>query len=191
MVFQFPGNQYLECEEDSCERSTEKSGKPGGHTGDQEHFTAVLNINSLIDQTPYVVGNRSPDLNGNAFTSGTSAEQMSRPGSDHGKRHHADRKLTVLTESYMEYHLHAVRNRFTELMIDEPDKYAAKRQEPDQIPEVFRPDSGTGIKSQSESGIDDSDKNTNDDSGDSQDKSVFIVFVNVFEQRFNHNNPQR
>ena len=91
----------------------------------------------------------------------------------------------------MEYHFHAVRDRFTELVIDEPDEHPAKRQEPDQIPEVFRPDSGTGIKSQSESGIDDSDENTNDYSGNSQDKSIFIVFVNVFEQSFNHNNPQR
>ena len=191
MIFQLSGNQYLQCKKDCSKRSTEKSGKSGSHTSDQEHFPAVFDINSLIDQTPNVVGNSSPDLYGNAFSSCTSAEQMRCPGSDHGKRHHADRKLIVLTKSYMEYHLHAVRDRFTELVIDEPDEHPAKRQEPDQIPEVFRPDSGTGIKPQPECCIDDSDENTDDYSGNSQDKSIFIVFVNVFEQSFNHNNPQR
>ena len=91
----------------------------------------------------------------------------------------------------MKDHLHTIGDRFAKLVIDEPDEDAAKRQEPDQIPEVFRPDSGTGIKSQSECCIDDSDENTDDYSGNSQDKSIFIVFVNVFEQSFNHNNPQR
>ncbi len=41
---------------------------------------------------------------------------------------------------------HTIGDRFAKLVIDEPDEDAAKRQEPDQIPEVFRPDSGTGIK---------------------------------------------
>ncbi|MFR8289586.1 MAG: hypothetical protein ACLU92_11200 [Coprococcus comes] len=49
----------------------------------------------------------------------------------------------------MKDHLHTIGDRFAKLVIDEPDEDAAKRQEPDQIPEVFRLDSGTGIKSQS------------------------------------------
>ena len=191
MIFQLSGNQYLQCKKDCSKRSTEKSGKSGSHTSDQEHLPAVFDINSLIDQTPNVVGNSRTNLNSNTFSSGTSSKQVCCPGSDHGKWHHADRKLTVLTKSYMEYHLHTIGDRFAKLVIDEPDEDAAKRQEPDQIPEVFRPDSGTGIKSQSECCIDDSDENTDDYSGNSQDKSIFIVFVNVFEQSFNHNNPQR
>lgn len=47
----------------------------------------------------------------------------------------------------MKDHLHTIGDRFAKLVVDEPDEDAAKRQEPDQIPEVFRPDSGTGIKS--------------------------------------------
>ena len=191
MIFQLSGNQYLQCKKDCSKRSTEKSGKSGSHTSDQEHLPAVFDINSFIDQTPNVIGNSSPDLYGNAFSSCTSAEQMRCPGSDHGKRHHADRKFGVFTKADVKDHLHTIGDRFAKLVIDEPDEDAAKRQEPDQIPEVFRPDSGTGIKSQPESGIDDPDENTDDYSGDRQNKSVFIVFVNVFEQSFNHNNPQR
>ena len=57
-----------------------------------------------------------------------------------------------------------------------PDEDAAKRQEPDQIPEVFRPDSGTGIKSQPECCINESDKDADSNTCDGQDKSVLVVF---------------
>ena len=176
MIFQLSGNQYLQCKKDCSKRSTEKSGKSGSHTSDQEHLPAVFDINSLIDQTPNVIGNSSPDLYGNAFSSCTSAEQMRCPGSNHGKRYHADRKLTVLTKSYMEYHLHTIGDRFAKLVIDEPDEDTAKRQEPDQIPEVFRPDSGTGIKPQPECCINETDKDADSNTCDGQDKSVLVVF---------------
>ena len=73
-------------------------------------------------------------------------------------------------------HLHTIGDRFAKLVVDEPDEDAAKRQEPDQIPEVFRPDSGTGIKSQPECCINESDKDADSNTCDGQDKSVLVVF---------------
>ncbi len=126
----------------------------------------------LSTRRPILLENSRTNLNSNTFSSGTSSKQVCCPGSDDEIVAPYGLEVWCFYQADVKDHLHTISDRFAKLVVDEPDEDAAKRQEPDQIPEVFRPDSGTGIKSQPEFCINESDKDADSNTCDGQDKSV-------------------
>ena len=130
----------------------EQTAETGSHAGNGQNGDSIGDIPEPGDASAHVVGDRSTQLNRNAFPSGTSAAEMGEPGAADQKRNEPERNAFCLAVGGVEDEAHALGALFSVFLVD-PDHQNAgnrqKRQAPEQVvaaecadPQENAPESG-------------------------------------------------
>ena len=160
IIFHIAGNDHFHRKKYCCQRCLKQSAKSRCHTGYQHHRCFFFDVKSSAS----LMGKRCSDLYCHPFPSGTSAEKMGDPGSDHHQRHKSQRYFFSFFLTCFKHQRHPFQAQTAETLIHPDNRQSSHRQNREQITIILPSKGGNCQQTSSKNRINNSHADPHQDS---------------------------